>query len=249
MGGLAGFALGGLLGSLLFGGGFGRGFGFGLLELLLIGGGIFLLVQMLRRRRSAGDLAYAGAGAGSGAGTDPRWAPGGDPSRMSSAGTVTGGTAAEPPAAVVDLERGITHIRQMDSSFDTRAVEVLARQTFLEVQASIQARRLDGVRARLTPEMTAVLDGQVSDLRRARRTNRIERVDVRQTDVSEAWQESGWDFVTVRLGASLLDYTVDDGSGQVVEGSSMEPVEIEEFWTFSRPVGNHPWKLSAIQTS
>ena len=23
---------------------------------------------------------------------------------------------------------------------------------------------------------------------------------------------------------------------------------IEDFWTFTRPVGNHPWRLSAIQT-
>src|SRR3989449_8615537 len=40
MGGIAGFALGGLLGSLLFGGGFGGGVG--LLEILLVVGGVFL---------------------------------------------------------------------------------------------------------------------------------------------------------------------------------------------------------------
>ena len=53
MGGLAGFALGGLLGSMLFGHGMGGGFGggFGLLEMLLIGGGIFLLVRMFRNRQ------------------------------------------------------------------------------------------------------------------------------------------------------------------------------------------------------
>src|SRR5258705_12937936 len=53
MGGLAGFALGGLLGSMLFGHGMGGGFGggFGLLEMLLIGGGIFLLVRLVRNRQ------------------------------------------------------------------------------------------------------------------------------------------------------------------------------------------------------
>src|SRR5258708_33710117 len=50
MGGLAGFALGGLLGSMLFGHGMGGGFGggFGLLEMLLIGGGLFLPVRTSR---------------------------------------------------------------------------------------------------------------------------------------------------------------------------------------------------------
>jgi len=33
----------------------------------------------------------------------------------------------------------------------------------------------------------------------------------------------------------------------VVNGSDSEPVEFEEFWTFSRPVGPNGWKLTAVQ--
>jgi predicted lipid-binding transport protein (Tim44 family) len=44
-----------------------------------------------------------------------------------------------------------------------------------------------------------------------------------------------------------LDYTVDEKSGATVAGSDSEPVEFEEFWTFSRPVGPNPWKLAAVQ--
>jgi predicted lipid-binding transport protein (Tim44 family) len=66
-------------------------------------------------------------------------------------------------------------------------------------------------------------------------------------EISEAWQESGQDFVTVRFHANLLDYTVDEASGQVVSGNRTEPVKFEEYWTLTRPVGNNAWKLSAIQ--
>ncbi|MDO9228814.1 MAG: TIM44-like domain-containing protein [Syntrophales bacterium] len=31
-----------------------------------------------------------------------------------------------------------------------------------------------------------------------------------------------------------------------VSGSRTEPVKFQEYWTFTRPVGDHPWKLSAI---
>ena len=48
---------------------------------------------------------------------------------------------------------------------------------------------------------------------------------------------------------AMLDYTVDDASGAVVDGSRTAPQDIEDFWTFMRPVGNNPWKLSAIQTT
>ena len=63
MGGLAGFAIGGLLGSLLFGG-MGHGFGgIGMLDILLIGGGLVILFMFLRRRRAAEPQpAYAGMG-------------------------------------------------------------------------------------------------------------------------------------------------------------------------------------------
>src|SRR5215468_10758011 len=48
MGGLAGLALGGLLGSMLFG----HGGGIGLLEILLIAGGAYLIFRMMRSRQA-----------------------------------------------------------------------------------------------------------------------------------------------------------------------------------------------------
>ena len=61
-------------------------------------------------------------------------------------------------------------------------------------------------------------------------------------------------FQTIKLGvgipdaflANLLDYTVEDATGKVMSGSATEPVKFEEFWTWVRPVGPNPWRLSAI---
>lgn len=73
-------------------------------------------------------------------------------------------------------------------------------------------------------------------------------IAVRATDLVEAWQESGQDFITVRFYANLLDYTTDE-TGTLIDGNRTEPVKFEEFWTFSRPVGTGAWKLSAISQS
>ena len=54
--------------------------------------------------------------------------------------------------------------------------------------------------------------------------------------------------MTVYLAASLVDYTVDDTTGALVDGSKT-PQDIEEYWTFTRLVGPKPWRLSAIQTA
>jgi predicted lipid-binding transport protein (Tim44 family) len=235
MGGLAGFALGGLLGGLLFGG-LGGGFGgIGLMDLLLVGAGVMLLVAFLRRKRAEQPQpAYAGMGSAYGAPESP---------------SQGGGTATMEPPAVSEVDRGLGHIRQMDGGFDPDALVTQARDTFLDVQAAITARDVSGLRTRLTPELFTELQRQCEELRAARRTNRVERIDLRRSEITEAWQESGRDYVTVYLVGAALDYTVDDSTGAVVAGSTTDRESLEEFWTFSRPVGPNPWQVSAIQTA
>jgi predicted lipid-binding transport protein (Tim44 family) len=243
MGGIAGFALGGLLGSMLFGGmgGLGRGFGgIGLMEILLIGGGIVLLIMFLRRRRAAGMPAPAYAG------------PGGQTSAygaMDQGGGTATITPEMPAAQDSDLARGIGHIRSMDATFDPAAVTDTARRMFQGVQQAVTMRDIAWIREHLGNEMYGVLQDQCDRLRTAKRTNRIEKIEIGGADVTEAWQESGQDFVTVRLTGSMLDYTVDDATGNVVEGSQSARADFDEYWTFARPVGPNRWKLSAIQTA
>jgi predicted lipid-binding transport protein (Tim44 family) len=239
MGGIAGLALGGLLGSMLFGGmGGGFGGGLGLLELLLIGGATFFVVRRLRGRQATEPApAYAGAGGASAYGArSESWSGGG------------GGATVEAPSGPSDLERGLGHIRQMDPSFDPVAFADWAKTVFANVQGGITRRDMSGTSDQVTPQEYARLQAQCDQLRGARRTNRIERIQIARAEVSEAWQERGQDWVTVYLAASLVDYTVDDATGAVVEGSKT-PQDIEEYWTFTRPVGPKPWRLSAIQTS
>jgi len=243
MGGLAGFAIGGLIGSMLFGGlghGLGGFGGIGLLEMLLIGGGLYFLFRFFRNRQAQSPQpAYAGAGATSayGTGSERSWGTGG------------GATVEMPAGPSDDLERGIANIRTMDPGFDTSAVVDHARRVYFVVQQAIGMRELAGTRDYLAPEMATVLQTQCDRLRVARHTNRVEQLDIRRAEVSEAWQEGGRDYVTVLISATMLDYTVDDATGAVVEGSRTAAQAIEDFWTFTRPVGNNPWKLSAIQTA
>jgi predicted lipid-binding transport protein (Tim44 family) len=236
MGGIMGFALGGLLGSLLFGG-FGGGLsgGIGLLEILLIGGLLYAAFSYLRRRQQpapAGSYGYVPPQERE----TPSW------QSASRDGATTTMVASEN-----DLERGIRHIRQMHSDFDPVRFRDTASEVFFNIQAAWMARDMTPVRHLLTPEMYEQMQKDCDQLRLERRVNRLEHIAVRSTEVTEAWQETGQDFVTVHFLASLLDYTVEEGSNQVLEGSSTTPVKFEEYWTLTRPVGPNPWKLSAIQ--
>ena len=233
---LGGLLLGGLLGGLLFGGGFGSGIG--LLEILIVAALAWLAFRYIRSRQQPQPAAPAGYGAPEQV-RQPAWQ---QPTAQ------YGGTAAAAEAdAPADLDRGLTHIRQMDPDFDPKRVADTASDVFFRVQAAWMARDMSSVADLLTPEMRNVLQADCDRLRAERKVNRLENIAVRTAEVSEAWQEAGHDYVTVRFLASLLDYTTDESGAHVLEGSRTEPVRFEEYWTFVRPVGPHAFRLTAIQ--
>lgn len=230
---LGGLVLGGLLGGLFFGHGIGGGIG--LLEILIIGGLAWYAFSYMRRQQTAAPSGYA--------------TPGGYWSAPSSRYDAPAGGVAtlEAPAGPSDLERGLGHIRQMDPGFDPRAFAETASDVFFKVQGAWTARSMAGVSSLLTPEMSTLLQRDCDRLKAERKVNRLENIAVRAALVTEAWQESGQDFVTVHFLASLLDYTTDESGAQVLEGSRTEPVKFEEYWTFARPVGSGAFRLTAIQ--
>jgi predicted lipid-binding transport protein (Tim44 family) len=251
---LGGLLVGGLIGSLLFGGmggGLGHGMfgGIGLMEIVLIGGLIAFAIIWMRRRQAAGAVgapAYAGGYSGS-ASSSGGWQPSGGSTYSGGGSSAAPAAMLDAPAELSDLDRGIGHIRQMDAQFDPAAFSESATDMFFKIQAAWTNRDMARVTDLLTPEMRGVLQAQCDKLRADRRINRLENIAVRQAAVTEGWQEKGQDFVTVYFLASLVDYTTDESGAQVLDGSRTEPVKFEEYWTFARPVGPNPWKLSAIQ--
>jgi len=230
---LAGGIIGGMIGGMLFrslgfAGGPGSTGGIGLLDIVLIGLILYGIYWFLKkRRREAESGAYYREASTYEQGKQASYAP---------------GAAAEED----DLERGLGHIRGMDRSFDEKKFADLSMDYFFRIQGAWANRDMTTVRNLLTDEMFDILQGDAQRLKTGRRTNKLDNIAVRSADITEAWQEGGNDFITVKFFANLLDYTVDDVTGQVVEGSRTEPVKFEEYWTFTRPVGVNAWKLSAI---
>ncbi|HLO25480.1 MAG TPA: Tim44 domain-containing protein [Geobacteraceae bacterium] len=232
---MAGGILGGMLGGMLFrslgfgGGGMG-GSGIGLFEILLIAGIGYMIYRMVKKRReeaSSPNVYEQGGYQQSYASPQQGFAQSGQPE-------------------TADVDTGLAHIRQMDASFDENRFNDSVMDMFFKIQGAWMNRDLAPVGGILTDEMRRIFQGDIDGLLREKRVNRLENIAVRNVEIVEAWQESGQDFITALIYANLLDYTTDDATGQVVAGSKTDPVKFEEYWTFTRPVGNNPWKLSAI---
>ena len=70
-----------------------------------------------------------------------------------------------------DLERGIRHIRQMDSDFDPVRFSDTASEVFFNIQTAWMARHMEPVRHLLTPEMYEQMQKDCNQLRLERRVN------------------------------------------------------------------------------
>lgn len=231
MRGLAGGLVGGFLGSLLFSsiaqagwGGFG-GSGIGLFEILLIAGLGYFIYRKFRipaLARGYGTMQYQNTG---------DYIPNSAPLREDLASN----------------EPDFRTILVMDRSFDPNRFLKTAQDLFFKVQGAWNRQDAVALRSLCGSELMRVWEQELADLRARGRKNRMDNIALRSSEITEAWTETGQDYITVRLQANLLDYTVDEKSGAVVDGSDSEPAEFEEFWTFSRPVGANPWNLAAVQ--
>jgi predicted lipid-binding transport protein (Tim44 family) len=146
------------------------------------------------------------------------------------------------------FDRGIRDIRHMDPKFDPGRFAGYAGMVFRDVQSAWTTQDLESLRDQVTPEMYDVLQAQYDQLRNTHRVNRAAEIEI-TAEITEAWQESGRDYVTAYIGGSIVDYTVDETSDRLVDGSKAIPRKVDEFWTFTRPAGLNPWMLSAIEAT
>ncbi|MBI1997740.1 MAG: Tim44 domain-containing protein [Deltaproteobacteria bacterium] len=226
--------LGGFLGSMLFSGlahaGIGGlgGSGFGMIEILLLAGLGYFLYRKFRSPAVAtgyGSMQYQN--------TQPYMQPAPEPAPIQQA----------PSFDQIDY-RSLT---MLDRSFNPEQFLKSAQDTFFKVQGAWNKQDTAALGALCGSELMKTWGQEINELRSRGQQNKMENIALRESEITEAWTESGEDFITVRIKANLLDYTVDHKTGAVISGSNSEAVEFEEYWTFTRPVGPNSWKLGAVQ--
>jgi len=224
LGGLAaGFLGAGLLG-MLFGGGMFSGLGglSSIIGLLLQVGLIIIVVRLAMswwQRRNAPASAYAGPTSG------PDVGPGAQTSYRT--GTGFGFGSGNAP-----LEIGPS---------DYEAFERLLG----EIQAAWSEEDVAKLHTLATPEMVSYFSKDLAENKAHNDINKVSDVKLLQGDLAEAWREGDTDYASVAMRFSLVDRTLERGTGRLVGGSD-KPTEATEVWTFVRQRGGN-WELSAIQ--
>lgn len=243
MRGMAGGLVGGALGSMLFGslahagagGGLG-GSGIGLFQILVLGGiGYFVYARFFKKK--APSYAYAhhrqqeGFGSAAGAFTYPGSSSYGPP----------------PPPRAETIADGIAMIRQSEPDFDPEHFKEVAQDVFFQVQAGWTRRDIASYRHLLDASLAQEYAEHFTEMRRKGHVNKLENIAVRGVELVDAGRDGNEEFVSLLFRANLLDYTIDESAGSVVEGDMTTPVKFAEKWTWSRPLGETNWKLAGVE--
>ena len=226
LGGLAAGFLGAGLFGMLFGGGLFSGLGglSSIIGLILQIGLIYLVVRLAMswwQRRNA--PAYANASAAPG----PVPAPGPLTNARSGFGFGFGGGSNDTPLEI------------KPDDYDT------FERLLGEVNAAWSNQDIAKLHTLATPEMVSYFTDDLNANRQRGVVNTVTGVKLLQGDLAEAWREGNTDYATVALRYALVDKTVEQATGKIVEGSDT-PTEVTDVWTFVRRPGSG-WELSAIQ--
>lgn len=224
-GGFGALLMGGLIGAglaSLFGlGGMANVLGF-LLQMLLIGGLVYLVVMFFRNRSSSGQPAMATA----------------SPEAARRLQTVTERTAANSYGG-----GGAPALNIVGADYDT------FERLLKEVQNAYARGDRKALADRTTPEMLAGFAHELQENAQRGVSNDLSEPKLLKGDLAEAWREQGAEYATVAMRYEIIDATVETSSGRVVAGSTTKPEVVTEVWTFTRPTNGRAdqWELSAIQ--
>ena len=137
------------------------------------------------------------------------------------------------------------HVQALHNVHEASNYQILA---FQQIQGSWSDWSVERLRPLLTERVWEMIQSQANKRKAAGKRDIIEKIHFDKVEISEAWQEAGEDWITVHLFVDMVDYTT-DVSGKVLEGDPNVSSKVEEYWTFTRPIGNRDpnWFLAAIQ--
>lgn len=237
MGGmLGGLLAGGLIGSMLFGGGMGGGMG-GMLDIILIGGLLYLLFKFLARRRAASAGAgltkpqEATATAGAGTGYNQYQAHPAQPDQPARGGMSW--DALSSPATQGGAIAAEADTRNIPAGFDENEFIEGAKAAYVRLNTAWDKRDIDDIARFASPAFLNEIKAQAAEDPKPSITE-IMLVNASLVEV----KQDGDDQMAVVFFNVLLRESANQAA----------PTDVREMWHFARSAdGSGQWKLDGIQ--
>lgn len=110
-------------------------------------------------------------------------------------------------------------IRKQDPMFTAPDFIAFSRQVYLDIQAAWEARDLTPVRGVLHQNLYQQTEQQINQKIQQGIVNHLERINISETYLTSYRRDREYEYVTVYLAANMIDYQVQEATGQIVYGN------------------------------
>jgi hypothetical protein len=146
----------------------------------------------------------------------------------------------ETPSGIA-AQSSFEQLKAADPNFSEQAFYGRVNEMFMAIQNAWEARNMEPARRFLAEQQFDVLNDGVQELVKNGQVNKLDGLHVdRITPVTVA-HEGDSDYVKVMVTATVIDYTVDERTGQIVNPSALgdgkTPKTFDEYWTLVRRTG------------
>jgi predicted lipid-binding transport protein (Tim44 family) len=137
--------------------------------------------------------------------------------------------------------QGFDALKANDPNFSEQEFYGRVNEMFLAVQKAWEARNMEPARRFLSEQQFQVLADGVGEYVRNGQINKLDSIHIDKIEPVSISREGESDYVKVLLTATVIDYTIDERTQQIVNpgvlGDGKTPKTFQEYWTLVRRVG------------
>ena len=137
---------------------------------------------------------------------------------------------------------------QLDENFDKAELTSKLSNLYVQMQDCWQKKDISPIRPYCTDAFFTQMDNQIQRKKQQGQTNYIERIAVLSVELRGWCQEGGNDVLVARLNTRIVDYTLDDKTGNLVSGSKDKEKFMVYEWDLVRTTGTKTEKDKPMQT-
>lgn len=126
---------------------------------------------------------------------------------------------------------------QLDPKFDATAFGEKLGNLYVQMQNCWQAKNIESVRPYFTDALYQQMDRQLDALRRNGYTNYVERISVLGVNLRGFRQSDGEDHIIAEIRTRIVDYTLNDKTGELVKGDKKKEKFLTYEWELTRASG------------
>lgn len=143
--------------------------------------------------------------------------------------------------------QSVAEYAALDPSFDEAEFKEKLSNLYVQMQNCWTDRDLDPLRPFFTDALFSQMDRQLEQMKKAGRTNHVERITVLGVTLRGFFQQGGEDHMIAELQTRIVDYTVNDNDGSIVSGSD----KLEKFmtyeWELTRTTGSETHQTTGTE--